>query len=69
MGKEPIFKIVLDTCLNIALKDNTIRFKKLTTSVSGRENLARPFIRQKYLSMSPEIHCPPKVKVQTIFRE
>ena len=34
------------------LKNNTIRCKELTTIVSGRKNVARPFFRQKQVSTS-----------------
>ena len=32
------------------MKNNTIRCKKLATIVSGRKNVARPFVRQKQVS-------------------
>ena len=41
--------------LNITLKNNTIRCKKLATIVSGRKNLARPFVRRKHVSTSAEM--------------
>ena len=35
---------------NNALKINTIKCKNLVTIVSGRKNIARPFVRQKQVS-------------------
>ena len=41
--------------LNITLKNNTIRCEKLATIVSGRKNIARPFVRRKQVSTNAEI--------------
>ena len=35
-------------------ENNTIKCKKLTTVVSGRKNVARPFVRRKQVSTSAE---------------
>ena len=41
--------------LNNNLDNNTIECKKLTTNVSGQNNVARPFFRRKQLSTSAEM--------------
>ena len=52
---------------NNALKNNTIKCKKLATIVSGKKNVARPFIRRKQVSTSAEMKQQHTLLVLTCF--
>ena len=46
---------VLKNGLVNTLKNNTIKCKNIATIVSGRKNVARPFVRRKQVSTSAEM--------------
>ena len=66
-ARSKIFQY-LELWLNNTLNNNTIKCKTLATIVSGREYVARLFIRRKQISTSVEIFCYISALVLTCFR-
>ena len=53
--KKEFHKLAFWSMVENNFENNTIRCKKLTTTVSGQKNVAQSFVRQKQVSTSVEI--------------
>ena len=54
MKKEP-HELASWSMIENHFENNTIRYTKLATSVSGRKNVARPFVRRQQVNTSAEL--------------